>query len=539
MKSYQDMSITAKLLVGFAFVSLITLVVGGVGIQRMHVTNNADTFLYQNVTVPTSQLGQIKAHHQDVQTLMRAAMLTASDEENQTIKVKLAADEKLIYSLTQDFEKKITTPTMRTLFDQYIEQRKTWIPIKEKILKLALASKSDEASDVLQSVANAYAILKSEGEPIANKVDQTLDKMVEQMILQAKGIADKNTALAAGGTHTMIIVLIIGFIFAGGFGFGIARMIAMPLVKTVRVLEKVADGDLRPRLEVKSKDEVGRMGAALNKALDSIQNTLSRVEKNSQTMAASSGELSTISQQMSSVANETSVKASAVAASAEQVSRNTETVSTGVEQMNASIKEIAKNALDAARVAADAVKMTQSTNQKVAKLGDSSTEIGNIIKVINSIAEQTNLLALNATIEAARAGEAGKGFAVVANEVKELAKETAKATEDISQKIGVVQTDTKEALEAINQINAIIHRINDISNTIAGAVEEQTSTTNEISRNLTEAVKGSFEITKNIEGVAQSVRTTTTSVINAQTATQELARVAVDLQKMLTQFKIS
>ena len=146
------------------------------------------------------------------------------------------------------------------------------------------------------------------------------------------------------------------------------------------------------------------------------------------------------------------------------------------------------------------------TNATVAKLGESSAEIGNVIKVITSIAQQTNLLALNATIEAARAGEAGKGFAVVANEVKELAKQTAKATEDISRKIEAIQNDTKGAVEAIAQIGKIINQINDIQNTIASAVEEQTATTGEISRNVAEAAKGSNEIAQNITGVAQAAQ---------------------------------
>ena len=199
---------------------------------------------------------------------------------------------------------------------------------------------------------------------------------------------------------------------------------------------------------------------------------------------ASAQELTSVSQQMAANAEETAAQANVASAAAEQVSKNVTTVATGAEEMGASIKEIAKNANEAARVATSAVKVAEKTNATVAKLGESSAEIGNVIKVITSIAQQTNLLALNATIEAARAGEAGKGFAVVANEVKELAKQTAKATEDISRKIEAIQADTKGAVEAIAQIGKIINQINDIQNTIASAVEEQTATTGEISRNV-------------------------------------------------------
>ena len=175
----------------------------------------------------------------------------------------------------------------------------------------------------------------------------------------------------------------------------------------------------------------------------------------------------------------------------------------------------------------------------MSKLGDSSTEIGQVIKVITSIAQQTNLLALNATIEAARAGEAGKGFAVVANEVKELAKETARATEDISRKIEAIQADTKAAVDAIASISAVIHQINDISSTIATAVEEQNATTNEMSRNVSEAAHGSGEITSNIAGVAEAAQGTTRGATDTQKASQQLVETSTQLRRLVEQFKFN
>jgi methyl-accepting chemotaxis protein len=188
-------------------------------------------------------------------------------------------------------------------------------------------------------------------------------------------------------------------------------------------------------------------------------------------------------------------------------------------------------------VATSAVKTAETTNATVAKLGESSADVGQVIKVITSIAQQTNLLALNATIEAARAGEAGKGFAVVANEVKELPKETAKATEDISRKIEAIQGDTKGAVEAIGQITGIINQVNEISNTIASAVEEQTATTNEIARNVQEGAKGGSQVAENIVAVAQAAKSTTQGASDTQTAAGELARMAAELKKVVGQFK--
>jgi methyl-accepting chemotaxis protein len=294
------------------------------------------------------------------------------------------------------------------------------------------------------------------------------------------------------------------------------------------------------------KDRNGQMLKIIKQAADvteqvklrlDIQRVLKEVGENSSALASASHELTAVSQQMAANAEETAAQAGVASAAADQVSRNVTTVATGAEEMGASIREIAKSAHEAAKVATTAVKVADKTNATVAKLGESSAEIGNVIKVITSIAQQTNLLALNATIEAARAGEAGKGFAVVANEVKELAKQTAKATEDISQKIEAIQTDTKGAVAAIEQIGTIINQINDIQNTIASAVEEQTATTGEISRNVAEAAKGSSEIAQNVTGVAQAARGTTEGASDTRKAADELAKMAHDLQRLVGQFK--
>ncbi len=179
------------------------------------------------------------------------------------------------------------------------------------------------------------------------------------------------------------------------------------------------------------------------------------------------------------------------------------------------------------------------TNVTVTKLGESSAEIGQVIKVITSIAQQTNLLALNATIEAARAGEAGKGFAVVANEVKELAKQTAKATEDISQRIGAIQADAKSAVDAIRMISEIVGQVNDIAGTIATAVEEQSATTSEMSRNVSEAAKGSGEVARYITSVATAAQSTSAGASDSQRAAQQLARMSTELRALVGQFKIN
>ena len=310
-----------------------------------------------------------------------------------------------------------------------------------------------------------------------------------------------------------------------------------PLQDVAQVLDKLAVGDFTAQVTKEFAGDFGRLRTSVNGVAVQVRQAVQQIGANAGALVAAAEELNRVSQQMSAGADQTATQANVVSAASEQVANNVQTVATGADEMGASIKEIAKNTADATRVATMAVKSAESTNDTISKLGQSSAEIGQVIKVITSIAQQTNLLALNATIEAARAGEAGKGFAVVANEVKELAKETAKATEDISQKIEAIQTDTKGAVEAIGQISTVIVQINDIQNTIASAVEEQSATTNEISRNLAEAARGSTEITKNITGVAEAARSTTGGASETQKSAQSLERMAADLQGLVAQFK--
>ena len=306
----------------------------------------------------------------------------------------------------------------------------------------------------------------------------------------------------------------------------------------LEVVQKAAQGDLTQTVSVRGADPIGQMGEALGSFLQGMRDNMAEMTRNAQALASSSEELTAISQQLAGNAEETASQANVVSAASEQVSKNVSVVATGSEEMLASIREISKSANESARVAKAAVSVAESTNQTILKLGESSLEIGKVIKVITSIAQQTNLLALNATIEAARAGEAGKGFAVVAKEVKELAKETAKATEEIGQKIEAIQGNTKAAVKAIGDISAIINQINDISNTIASAVEEQTATTNEIGRNVNEAAKGTGEIARNITGVATAAESTTSGASDTQKAAMELSRMANALQALVSRFKI-
>ena len=283
----------------------------------------------------------------------------------------------------------------------------------------------------------------------------------------------------------------------------------------------ILDLDGRPFKVVKYATDVTRQGRVRQQVAEIVRS-----------LGGAARQLMEYSQLMSSNATETVAQASTVSGAAEAVSRSVQTVAHGTTEMGLSIREIAVSAHASAEVANKAVEVADRTNVSMVKLGESSAEIGKVIRVITTIAQQTKLLALNATIEAARAGDAGKGFAVVANEVKELAKETARATDEVSEKIEAIQSDTKRAVAAIDEIGKIIGEISQLSATIAGAVEEQTATTSETSRNITEAATGTADIARNISGVAEAAQSTAKGAEGTATAASSVERLARDLERI-------
>lgn len=271
----------------------------------------------------------------------------------------------------------------------------------------------------------------------------------------------------------------------------------------------------------------------LNRSSRELSELVKGVEAQTPKLTSSSEELSAVSQQLSASAEETSAQANLVATAADQISRHVDMVAHSCREMETNARDVARQATEAASVATEGVHLANATNASVAKLGVSSGTIGSVVKAIASIAEQTNLLALNATIEAARAGEAGKGFAVVANEVKELAKQTAKATEDIGQRIGTIQQDITAAVSTIGQVGTIINRISSLQTGIASAVEEQTAATQDIGRNISEAAQGTAVIARNITGVADTANKTSEGAERTLRAAGSTARAASELKKLV------
>lgn len=435
----------------------------------------------------------------------------------------------LVNKAEAEFEPLIDTPDERKAYEaikQDVEQCKG-----ETQAIQGYIAKSDNAnatSEVLGSATGAFSQLMSD---VQDEID-----------LKVQGAAQAKQASAALYKRSVWWIsgmLVVATMLSLVMAIATTRLIARPVRDAGEVVRRIAAGDITSKdLDVQSSDEIGELSSNVNTMQHSLRAMISSVFVSAERFAAKSVEFSTSYRQITENSGEVSEQANLASATSENLKRNLQTVAAGTGEMSSTIQDIAKNATESARVSGEAVKMAQDTNSAIAKLGESSMQIGEVIKVITSIAGQTNLLALNATIEAARAGEAGKGFAVVANEVKELAKQTAKATDDISLKIAAIQSDTKASVTAIAAIGEIITHINDISGTIATAVEEQSATTNEMSRNLTEAARGSTEIAKNMEGVAQAAQSTSVGATGSQKAAETLAHMSAELHELVAQFKV-
>ncbi|WP_432486796.1 methyl-accepting chemotaxis protein [Kineococcus sp. SYSU DK018] len=318
----------------------------------------------------------------------------------------------------------------------------------------------------------------------------------------------------------------------------VTRSVTQPVARVRDRLVLLAQGDLATPVQVQGRDEVAEMAGALQQAVGDLTATMRRISGNAATLASSSEELTTVATQLSSGAEESATQAQVVSAATEEISANIGTVAAAGNQMSSAIREIATSTAEASSTAADAVSAASAAGDTLERLSASSREIGEVVKLITSIAEQTNLLALNATIEAARAGEMGKGFAVVAGEVKELAQQTARATEEIVGRVDAAQTDAASAAAAISEITEVIARIDALQSTIAAAVEEQSATTSEMVRNVTEVSTGSQEIASNISGIAAAADQTTAGATHTATTAGEVSRTAAELKDLVATFTL-
>jgi len=393
-------------------------------------------------------------------------------------------------------------------------------------------------------------------------VQDISDDLTAIDVMQANGektIAALSWKIAFGFLATILIVISL-------LNLLISRIVLNPLKKSVNFSSKMSEGDFSCTLDIDQKDEIGLLGNALNSTVKKLSGVLGQISNSILTLSSSSDELTVVSVQMHKVSEQSSDKATSVAAATEEMSinmnsiaaaseqatTNVSLVATAIKEMSSSVNKIADNSEKATTITRDAVNLVHTSSDKVNALGGAVHEISKVNEIITEISEKIKLLALNATIEAARAGESGKGFAVVANEIKELARQTAEATQKIHKQIEEIQEATDMTVAETKQVMQVINNVSDVVSAIAVAVEEQNVTTNEIAENVSQAAQGisevnenvaqsstvSDEIARDITEVSQNAGEIANNSSQVEINAEKLAKLAADLEKIIAEFKV-
>ncbi|WP_157944113.1 methyl-accepting chemotaxis protein [Blastococcus atacamensis] len=521
-------SVRTRLLAAFLGVAAVMVALGLINVGQMSSIHEQVEESAARDVLPLADLQKLTADFQAYSVHGLVAALGASQGQMETAQLQSGLQQESKAATDADIEQ-LRKNTPAELQDQADLLAADWTDMAEKdaAYRAATASGAPNAQTLGNAATAAYLTFQAD-----------VSDMKDALVADEK----KNRAAIADSFDTArlltLVLLAVGTALAVGLGIAIARNIRRRIALARQVAEALARGDLSHVLEDDSEDELGQLGAALSQGVHRMREMVTGVVASAASMTALVDDLSRATADVVDASRAGAAHAQSVSQTAAGVSGNVAQVATGAQERSSSIREISSSAQQAASVADEAVRIVSSTNDTLAQLGNSSVEIGNVIKVITGIAEQTNLLALNATIEATRAGELGKGFAVVATEVKELAQETAKATEDVAQRIQAIQSDSGEAVRAIGQIGLTVDKISALQTTIAAAVEQQTAAAAEIDRSIGTAARGSQDIATGAEAVASSSETSAGRIDESRRLAEELAGRAGELREQVGQFTV-
>ncbi|PWJ53005.1 methyl-accepting chemotaxis sensory transducer with TarH sensor [Quadrisphaera granulorum] len=520
-----DLRIGAKLYLGFGAVLALLLVVAGIGVVRLGESQKHLDDLASSGLVSVETADQVMTALVQARLDLANAALTPDAAGTEKAIAALDADQKTIDEHWKDYL--ATSPASSAAQQKaFTDGLAAWRATLPPLLALAKANDLDGFVDQRTKVAT----------PAAQVMTTALQEIVKVEAAAATAMSDDGAAAYRAAVVMLVVCALFAAALAVAIAVAVARSTARPLARVLAVVEGMAAGRLDARVKLDRQDEVGRLAAATDTSLDALSAAMREIRDEATALNASSSSLSSVSVQLSSGAQEAAAQTQVVSAASEEVTVSISTVAAAGEEMTAAIAQIATATSEASQMASSAVAAAGAAGGAIERLGVSSKEIGDVVKLITSIAEQTNLLALNATIEAARAGELGKGFAVVAGEVKELARQTAQATDEIIGKVSATQGDAASAASAVTQIGDVIARIDEVQATIAAAVEEQSATTSEMVRNVTEISTGSEQISANISSIAEGTEQNRASAGMTASAATDVTASAAKLTELTGRF---
>lgn len=514
MKWFYNMKIGMKLIISFVIVAIISGIVGLIGIININKMNDYDDVLYENMTVPLSEVSQISSLFQRARVNARDLILleNPSDIQESYEKVKEFLDEMNTYA--ESFKKTITQEEEKVAFQDYLNAYQEYKEELDQLLALSLENNDDEA----------LAFVKGENQETSDDLRFAIEKMVELKIKGANNQADSNTATANKSTVTMIAIILLAMLVAITLGIFISNSISKPVQKIGKAADKIADGDLDVYIDIDTKEEIGQLANSFNKMAHNLNDLILNINLAAEQVSAGSTQVSDSSILLSQGATEQAATIEQLTASLEEIASQTRLNADNSNQAN-SIAEVAQN-----NAVEGKLKMKEMLNS-MEEINQSSNNISKIIKVIDEIAFQTNILALNAAVEAARAGQHGKGFAVVAEEVRNLAARSASAAKETTEMI-------EDSIKNVKAGTAIAKQTSEALNNIVDGIAKAATLVGEIAVASNEQASGIEQVNQGIMMVSEVVQNNSATSEESAAASEELSSQADLLKQQVSQFKL-